>query len=80
MQVAEIVTVPGAAPEVLKVAVLPLPETVPPLAVQFATETGTPSGLVQEAVRLALPPGATLDGLADNDMVGGFFGGNGLTV
>ena len=75
-----IVTVPGAAPAVFKVAELPLPETVPPVAVQLATEMGAPSGLVQEAVRVALPPGATLVGLADNDIVGGFFGGNAFTV
>ena len=64
----------------LKVAELPLPETFPPVAVQLATDTGTPSGLVQAAVRVTLPPGGTLVGLADNDMVGGFFGGNGFTV
>jgi hypothetical protein len=65
---------------VLNVAELPLPETAPPVAVQFATEIGTPSGLVQVAVRVTLPPGATLEGVADRDMVGGFFGGSGFTV
>jgi hypothetical protein len=65
---------------VVKVAELPLPETLPPVAVQFATEVGTPSGLVQEAVRVTLPPGATVEGFADKDMVGGFFGGSGFTV
>jgi multisubunit Na+/H+ antiporter MnhE subunit len=74
------VTVPGAAPAVLRVAELPLPETLPPVAVQFATEIGTPSGLVQLAVKVTVPPGVTLVGFADNDMVGGFFGGNGFTV
>ena len=54
--------------------------TLPPVAVQFATEIGTPSGLVQAAVRVTLPPGVTVEGLADNDMVGGFFGGSGFTV
>jgi hypothetical protein len=65
---------------VLRVAELPLPETDPPVEVQLATETGTLSGLVQEAVRLTAPPATTLAGLADNDMVGGFFGGSGLIV
>jgi hypothetical protein len=65
---------------VFSVAVLPVPETLPPVAVQFATETGTPSGLVQLAVKVTVPPGVTLDGLADSDIVGGFFGGRGFTV
>jgi hypothetical protein len=72
--------VPGAAPVVLKVAVFPLPETVPPVVAHLATEVGTPSGLVQEAVTVTVPPGGTLVGLAVSDMVGGFFGGNGFTV
>ena len=50
------------------------------MEVQLATETGTLSGLVQFAVRLTSLPAATLAGLADSDMVGGFFGGNGLMV
>jgi uncharacterized lipoprotein YbaY len=65
---------------VFKVTELPVPETVPPVAVQLATEMGTLSGLVQEAFRVTLPPGATLTGLADKEIVGGFFGGNGFTV
>jgi hypothetical protein len=71
---------PGEAPEVFKVAVLPLPETLPLLAVQLATETGTPSGLVQLQVTVTLPPACTLEGLAEQVMVGGFFGGKGLMV
>ena len=67
------------APVVAEVK-LPLPETVPPVEVQLATETGTPSGLVQEAVRLTGPPATTLAGLADKETVGGFFGGSGLIV
>jgi hypothetical protein len=48
--------------------------------VQLATETPTPSGLLHEADRLTLPPVTKSIGLADNDMVGGFFGGNGFTI
>src|SRR5205085_12199803 len=51
VQVAVTVEPPGSRPAVFKVAELPLPETVPDVAVQFATETGTLSGLVQFAVR-----------------------------
>src|SRR5579863_3539810 len=80
VQVAVTVTGPAGAPPVLRVAELPLPETVPAEEVQLATETGTPSGLVQEADRFTLPPVTRSVGLADNDMVGGFFGGNGFTV
>jgi hypothetical protein len=65
---------------VFKVAELPLPETVPALAVQPPTETGTLSGLVQLADRFEVPPACTVDGLAERDTVGGFFGGNAFTV
>jgi len=80
VQVALIVMGPGCVPLVDKVAVLPLPETVPPLAVQLATETGTPSGLVQLQLTVTLAPACTLEGLAEQLMVGGFFGGRGFTV
>src|SRR5580698_1337449 len=80
VQVAVTVTGPAAAPAVLRVAELPPPETAPPVDVQLATVTGTPSGLVQEADRFTLPPMTRSVGLADSDMVGGFFGGNGFTV
>ena len=65
---------------VLRVAELPLPETEPPVEVQFATETGTLSGLVQFADRFTVPPVTRSVGFADNDIVGGFFGGSGLIV
>jgi hypothetical protein len=74
------VTEPGGTPAVLSVAEVPVPETVPPVELQFATETGTLSGLVQFADRFTVPPASTLVGLADNEMVGGFFGGRGLMV
>src|ERR1700686_328058 len=80
VQVALTVIEPGGTPAVLRFAELPLPETVPAVEVQLATETGTPSGLVQEADRFTAPPATRLVGLADNDMVGGFFGGGGFTV
>jgi hypothetical protein len=56
--------------------VLPLPETVPLVAVQLPTVTGTLSGLVQVQVIVELPPACKELGLAEQDMVGGFFGGS----
>jgi hypothetical protein len=76
VQVALTVTVPGTVPDVSKVAVVPLPATVPPVAVQPLTVTGTLSGLVQVQDRFTLPPTCTVVGLAEQDMVGGFFGGS----
>jgi hypothetical protein len=69
-------TVPGAAPVVFKVPVLPLPEMVPLLAVQPPTVTGTLSGLVQVQVIVAVPPVCKVVGLAEQDICGGFFGGS----
>ena len=80
VQVAFTVTGPGCSPAVFKVADVPLPETVPAEDVQFATETGTPSGLVQFPERFTVPPGVRSVGFADRDMVGGFLGGSGFTV
>jgi hypothetical protein len=80
VQVAPTLIVPGDAPVVFSVAELPLPETFPALAVQFETETGTPSGLVQLHVTVTVDPACTLDGLAEQLMLGGFFGGRGFTV
>jgi hypothetical protein len=79
VHVAVTVIGPGDAPEVLRVAVLSLPETLPLLAVQLATVTGTLSGLLQLHVMVELPPPCSELGLAEQDMVGGFFGGS-LTV
>jgi hypothetical protein len=76
LQVALTVIGPGDAPAVLKVATFPLPEIVPPLAVQPETVTGTPSGLVQVHVTFAVPPVSRAVGLAEQLMVGGFFGGS----
>jgi len=56
VQVAFTVIGPGDAPEVFRVATLPLPETLPPLALQPETVTGTPSGLVQLQVIVAGVP------------------------
>src|ERR1035438_3541349 len=80
VQVALTAIAPGNAPAVLTVAEPPVPETVPPLAVQLATETGTPSGLVQLADKFTVPPDCRLAGLAEREMVGGFFGGSGFTM
>jgi hypothetical protein len=71
---------PGEVPAVDNVADDPLPETLPPVEVQVATETGTLSGLVQFADKFTVPPGGRVVGLAEIDTVGGFFGGRGLMV
>ncbi len=76
VQLALTVTGPGDAPVVFRVPVLPLPETVPLVAVQLPTVTGTLSGLVQVQVIVELPPACNELGLAEQDMVGGFFGGS----
>ena len=55
-QLAFTVMLPGCAPVVFSVAFVPLPEIVPLLAVQFATFTGTLSGLVHEALSETLAP------------------------
>jgi hypothetical protein len=70
------VIAPGDAPVVLRVPVLPLPETLPLVAVQLPTVTWTLSGLVQLQVIVELPPACSDAGLAEQDMVGGFFGGS----
>ena len=80
VHVAVTVTGPGGSPAVFNVADDPLPETVPSVVVQLATETGTPSGLVQLADKFTDPPGVNWVGLADKLIVGGFFGGSGFTV
>lgn len=54
-QLALTVTLPGDAPAVLNVAVLPAPESEPLEAFQFETETATPSGLLQLQVIVAEP-------------------------
>src|SRR5271157_5493050 len=80
VQVAVTVTGPAGTPAVFRAAELPLPETLPALEVQFATETGTPSGLMQEAEIFDVPPVTRSEGLAESETVGGFFGGSGFTV
>ena len=76
VQVALTVTGPAEAPVVLRLALDPLPEMVPAVAAQLLTVTGTLSGLVQVQVMFAEPPTCTLLGLAEQLMVGGFFGGS----
>jgi hypothetical protein len=56
VHVALIVTVPAGAPVVFRVAELPLPEMLPPVAVHPPTVTGTLSGLVQVQEMAAVPP------------------------
>ena len=80
VQLAVTAIAPGDTPAVFSVAEAPVPETVPLIEVQVATLTGTPSGLVQLAVKATVPPAATLAGLAAIDIVGMFFGGGGFTM
>jgi hypothetical protein len=58
------------------VALPPSPVTLPPLAFQPLIVTGTLSGLVQEQVSVEDAPACSDVGLAEHDMVGGFFGGS----
>src|SRR5579862_7588770 len=74
VHVAVTVTVPGDAPVVFSVAVSPVPEIVPPVAVQLLTVTGTLSGLVHVQWTLTVPPACRLVGVAEQLIVGGFFG------
>jgi hypothetical protein len=53
---------------------------VPAELVQFDTVTATPSGLLALQVIVDVPPACTVDGLAEQLIVGGFFGGSGFTV
>ena len=76
VQVALTVMGPAPAPVVLRVAVPPSPETLPPVAVQPLIVTGTLSGLVHVQVRVEGVPACTEVGFAEQDMVGGFFGGS----
>jgi hypothetical protein len=76
VHVALIVTVPAGAPVVLRVAELPLPEMLPPVAVHPPTVTGTLSGLVQVHEIVEEAPACTLVGLAEQETCGGFFGGS----
>ena len=76
VQVAVTVTGPAEAPVVVRLALLPLPVTLPPLEVQLLTVTGTLSGLVQVHVIVEGEPVCTVAGSAEQDMVGGFFGGS----
>ena len=61
---------------VLRVAELPLPEMLPPVAVHPPTVTGTLSGLVQVHEIVEEAPACTLVGLAEQETCGGFFGGS----
>jgi len=67
-------------PKVLQEHLRNLRQTDPAVEVQFATDTGTPSGLEQFADRLTVPPGTNWAGSAEMETDGGFFGGSGLIV
>jgi len=76
LQVALTVMGPAGAPEVFNDALLPLPETLPPVALQPATVTEALSGLLQVQLMVAEAPVCTVDGLAEHEMAGGFLGGS----
>jgi hypothetical protein len=67
---------PDEAPVVFRVAEFPLPEILPPLEVHPPTVTGTLSGLVQAQVMMDEVPAWTVDGLAEQEICGGSFGGS----
>jgi hypothetical protein len=67
---------PAEAPLVLRVAEFPAPEMLPPLAVHPPTVTGTLSGLVQVQLMVAVAPACSDDGLAEQEICGGFLGGS----
>jgi len=76
VQVAPIVMGPDEAPVVFSVAEFPLPEILPPLEVHPPTVTGTLSGLVQVQLMVDEVPAWTIDGLAEQEICGGFLGGS----
>jgi hypothetical protein len=76
VQVAPIVMGPDEAPVVFRVAEFPLPEMLPPLEVHPPIVTGTLSGLVQVQLMVDEVPAWTIDGLAEHEICGGFFGGS----
>jgi hypothetical protein len=67
---------PDEAPVVFRRAELPLPVMLPPLEVHPPTVTGALSGLVQAQVMVDEVPAWTVDGLAEQEICGGFFGGS----
>src|SRR5258708_29721257 len=73
--VAVTVTAPGEVPAVFSVAVVPLPLTVPLVAIQFETVTGTPSRPLALPVIVAASPTPKGHGLAEQLMSGGLFRG-----
>jgi hypothetical protein len=76
VQVVRMVMGPDEAPVVFRVAEFPLPEILPPLEVHPPTVTGTLSGLVQAQVMIDEVPVWTVDGLAEQEICGGFLGGS----
>jgi hypothetical protein len=76
VQVVPMVMGPDEAPVVFRVAEFPLPEILPPLEVHPPTVTGTLSGLVQAQVMIDEVPAWTIDGFAEQEICGGFFGGS----
>ena len=76
VQVAVTVIGPLEAPEASRVALLPLGEMLPPLAVQPPTVTWALSGLVQVQLIVEGVPAWIVEGLAEQETAGGFFGGS----
>src|SRR5579884_2802266 len=61
---------PGCAPVVFSVAVLPVPEMFPAEA-EYVTVTCRLSGLLALQLMVEVPPGWTVVGLAEHEIVGG---------
>src|SRR5260370_36761540 len=74
VQTALTVTVAGVGP-VLSVAVFPLPEMLPSLAVPLATVTGTEAALGHAPETLTVAPPGTVDALREQLILSGLFGG-----
>src|SRR5207248_8326999 len=76
LQVALTLIGPAAAPAVSSVAVLPVPLILPLEAVQLLRLTWRPSGLLQSQVMVEASPDFTVEGLAEQETVGGFLAGS----
>ena len=76
VQVALTVIVPGEAPVVFRVAGVAAARNRAAARGPIRHVTGTPSGLVQVHVTVAVPPVCTVVGFAEQLMVGGFLGGS----
>src|SRR5574341_1019267 len=76
VQVAFTLTAPEGSPAVSRVALSPEPESWPAFALHPPIVTGRLSGLVQLQLMVEASPERTVDGLAEQEIRGGFLGGS----